>query len=82
MCGDDPLPQKPDGAVLERIASELDIQPQEMLMVGDTIIDMLTGRNGGAAGCVAIYPNHTAGSSPFDEVADVVLPSISGLQVC
>lgn len=81
MCGDDPLPQKPDPAVMAWIGSELDADPTSILMVGDTINDMLTGRNGNAAGCIAISPNGSNDSSALAPFADVVLGSIDDLQV-
>lgn len=81
MCGDDPLPQKPDPEVLAWIGSELDADPSKILMVGDTINDMLTGRNGNAAGCIAICPNGSSGSSVLAPFADIVLTAIDDLQI-
>jgi phosphoglycolate phosphatase-like HAD superfamily hydrolase len=34
VCGDDPLPEKPDSAVLQSIAAKLGISTEHMLMVG------------------------------------------------
>ena len=81
ICGDDPLPQKPDPAVLEWIGQELDIDPTSMLMVGDTINDLLTGRSANAAGCVGISPPNSVGTSVLVRYADVILNSIDQLQV-
>jgi len=80
VCGDDPLPEKPDPAALKLIGSSLGISTSQMLMVGDTINDMLTGQNAAVAGCIGI-----AGSiGDSDELAfhaDVVLTSIDQLEV-
>ena len=81
MCGDDPLPQKPDGRVLAHIASELDTAPAQILMIGDTINDMLTGRNGDAAGCIGISASNTNGAHVLAPFADTILPSIAKLQL-
>ncbi len=54
VCGDDPLPNKPSPAVFAHIAATLNIAPSRMIMVGDSIGDMETGRNGGAAAVVGI----------------------------
>lgn len=81
MCGDDALPQKPDPGVLAWIGDALGIAPDKFLMVGDSINDMLTGRNGNAAGCVGIYPHGGQGSAVLAPFADVVLDSIGELRV-
>jgi phosphoglycolate phosphatase-like HAD superfamily hydrolase len=81
MCGDDPLPQKPDSGVLAWIGAELNSDPANILMVGDTINDMLTGRNANAAGCIGISPPGGNGSTVLAPFADVVLNTIADLQV-
>jgi phosphoglycolate phosphatase len=81
MCGDDPLPQKPDQAVLQHIASELGTETDNILMIGDTINDLLTGRNGEAAGCIGISPANTNGAGVLEPFADAILPTIAELKV-
>ncbi|MDX1413972.1 MAG: HAD family hydrolase [Candidatus Promineifilaceae bacterium] len=80
LCGDDPLPKKPDPAVLRWISDELGTIPARMLMVGDTVNDMLAGRNAGVAGCIGITGSigDAAQLSPY---ADILLPDISGIKV-
>jgi phosphoglycolate phosphatase-like HAD superfamily hydrolase len=80
-CGDDPLPQKPDARLLPWIADQVGTEPAKMLMVGDTINDMLTGRNGGAAGCVGVGLNKHHGLSVLAPYADAVVSSIAELRV-
>lgn len=81
MCGDDPLPQKPDAAVMAWIAEQLGCVPGELLMVGDTVTDMLTGRNGGTAGTVAIVPDGLVASDNLRRHADAILRSIAELTI-
>jgi phosphoglycolate phosphatase-like HAD superfamily hydrolase len=81
MCGDDPLPQKPDRGVLGHIASELKTEPGKILMVGDTINDLLTGRNANVAGCIGISPNGTNGAEVLAPYADAVLPTVAEIEV-
>ena len=81
MCGDDPLPQKPDPGVLAWIGSELDLEPGKLLMVGDTVNDLLTGRNGKAAGCIGISPNGSNGAEVLAPYADVILTTIDEIRV-
>lgn len=79
LCSDDPLPQKPDAALLAWIAAQWGCRPQELLMVGDSVTDMLTGHNGGAAGTVAIVPPGQTPSVELRRYADVILTSIADL---
>ncbi len=81
ICGDDPLPQKPDSGVLAWIADQVGTVPGKMVMVGDTVTDMLAGVNGGAAGCIGISPNQSEDSSVLQPFADVVLATVEDLQI-
>ena len=53
-CADDPIPPKPDAAGIVRIAALCGVNSAEMLMVGDSRGDMVTGRNAGVAACIGI----------------------------
>lgn len=75
VCGDDDWPEKPDPAVLQGIARELGIDPGQMLMVGDTVNDMLAGRNAGVAGCIGITGS-IGNPTQLAEYADVLLERI------
>ncbi|MCB8943372.1 MAG: HAD family hydrolase, partial [Ardenticatenaceae bacterium] len=46
VCGNDPLPNKPDPAGWQHLAQRFGIEPVQMMMVGDTESDMVFGRNG------------------------------------
>jgi phosphoglycolate phosphatase len=80
VCGDDPLPEKPDPAVLQGIARELGIDPRQMLMVGDTVNDMLAGRNAGVAGCIGITGS-TGDPAQLAKHADVLLETIDQISI-
>jgi len=81
MCGDDELPQKPDAEVFSWIAGRLGCAPERLLMVGDTVTDMMTGRNGGAAGTVAIVPDGLPTSDNLRLHADAILSSIDEITI-
>lgn len=49
VCGNDPLPNKPDPETLWSIGRAFGIAPGRMAMVGDSVTDMRTGRNAGVA---------------------------------
>ena len=80
VCGDDPLPEKPDPAILEYIAREIGVSTGQMLMVGDTVNDMLTGRNASVAGCIGITGS-IGDPLKLAAYADVILTSIDQLVV-
>jgi len=80
VCGDDPLPEKPDPAALLHLGIETGIPTSQMLMVGDSVNDMLTGRNAKVAGCIGISGS-TGNPVELAAHADVVLSSIDQLAV-
>ncbi len=80
VCGDDPLPEKPDSAVLQSIAAKLGISTEHMLMVGDTINDMLTGKNADVAGSIGVTGS-TGDPAALVDYADVTVDSIDKLEV-
>ena len=80
VCGDDPLPEKPDPAALFHIGRQIGVSTSRMLMVGDTVNDMLTGRNAAVAGCIGISGS-TGDPERLAAHADVVLSSIDQLRV-
>lgn len=80
VCGDDPLPEKPDPAALFHIRDQTGIQTEQMLMIGDTINDMLTGRNATVAGCIGITGS-TGDPTKLAPHADALLSSIEQLVI-
>jgi pyrophosphatase PpaX len=52
--GDDVEKHKPDPEGFNKILAELDVAPERSAFVGDTVQDIETGRNGGAALLVAV----------------------------
>jgi phosphoglycolate phosphatase-like HAD superfamily hydrolase len=80
VCGDDDVPNKPapDGLLL--IGRQLNIQPSQMLMVGDTASDMKFGRNAGAAGCIGIRGG-AGNQNALNYEADEVIDSIDEIKV-
>ncbi len=49
------LPRKPDPAVLLKILNELKLSPEECLFVGDSGVDMETGKNAEAYSCGVLW---------------------------
>ena len=76
VCGDDPIPNKPDPAGFFHICSRLDAQPAKTIMVGDSGSDMIFGRRAGAAACIGI----DTGSAYLPPLADQVIPTIASIR--
>ncbi len=80
VCGDDPVPEKPDPAALLHISDQLGIPTERMLMIGDTVNDMLTGKNAAVAGCIGITGS-TGDPAKLAPHADALLSSIDQLVI-
>jgi len=79
LCGDDPGPVKPDPEVLFSIARIQRVPVSQLIMVGDTVSDMVMSRRAGAALSVGI----TGGAGTDDELAahaDVLIDNISQIR--
>ncbi|MCP4362436.1 MAG: HAD family hydrolase [Chloroflexi bacterium] len=77
ICGDDDLPHKPDPAGFHFLSQKYNLDPSQMMMVGDTTNDMLFGKNAGVACCVGIANGEQSGPA----FADVVVSSIEAIQI-
>jgi phosphoglycolate phosphatase len=53
--GDGPSGRKPDPRGLQALMAEADAAPESTLLVGDSMVDVETARNAGAAACVVTY---------------------------
>jgi len=75
LCGDDGLPWKPAPDTLLATCDGLSIPPARVVVVGDTVADLLMGRRAGAGLSVAVL----TGAGERDQLAayaDAVLDSI------
>jgi phosphoglycolate phosphatase-like HAD superfamily hydrolase len=79
-CGNDDMPSKPDPAGLRHIGQQLGVATADMLMVGDTVSDMLFGRNAGVAGCIAVVGG-AGDEAALRETADTLISSIEAIQL-
>lgn len=80
FCGDDPLPAKPAPDGLHHLADQLGVRTECMMMVGDSVCDMQTGRNAGVACCVGVTSG-TAEAQVLTAEADVVLDTVHDLRI-
>jgi len=65
-------PRKPDPEGARTILREAGVRPEESLMVGDSGVDIATGRNAGLWTCGVTYgfAPHTLKNSPPDVMVD------------
>jgi len=79
-CGDDPWPSKPDPAGLFQIAKQTGIPVERIMMIGDTISDMMTGQNAGTVANVAVTGG---GGNPavLGQYADAVINSLDDILI-
>jgi phosphoglycolate phosphatase len=73
VYGGDSFPtKKPDPAGAQAILGEMKASPQEALIVGDSSVDVLTGRNAGTWTCGVTYgfAPHTLRETPPDVAID------------
>lgn len=80
VCGDDDIPNKPAPDAICHISEQLDIPPDRIMMVGDTVSDMVFGKNAGVAGLVGIQ--YGVGENLYLAAhADIVIGSIDEIKI-
>lgn len=76
-CGDDPISSKPSPEPIWEICSDLEINPENTIMIGDTISDIHAGIN---AKCGKVIGVLTGGYNDYDlNKSDLILNSIDDL---
>lgn len=53
--GSDGIPHKPDPTILKMVMEKLGLRPEQGMMVGDTLMDILAGKNAGLKTCAVTY---------------------------
>lgn len=77
-CGDDGFPIKPAPDAIVKLCQQLGVAPAQALMIGDTLADMLMGRNAGAGQVVGVLSG-VGTAELLAPYADVLLPSVAAL---
>ncbi len=71
---------KPDPEMVYLICQKLNLNPRDVVMVGDAVTDVMMGKNAGAIAAVGVLTGVTAKESLMEE-ADIVLDSVADIQV-
>lgn len=80
ICGDDGIPLKPAPDMALEIVRRLNVQPDEAIMVGDSVADLTMARRAGLLCAVGV----TSGAVPGEMLAphaDVVIRDIHAIEV-
>jgi phosphoglycolate phosphatase-like HAD superfamily hydrolase len=80
VCGDDPVANKPAPDALLRLGRELAVPLGRIMMVGDTLGDMMMAANAGI-GCRVAVLSGAGGTAELTPHADAVLDSIGDIRV-
>jgi phosphoglycolate phosphatase len=80
VCGDDPIPSKPEPDGLLHLAGLAGVGPERVLMIGDSAGDMVTARKAGAALAVGVLSG-TSRAEHFGPHAHVVVPDIHAIRL-
>jgi phosphoglycolate phosphatase len=79
VCGDDPVANKPAPDALLRLSREFDVPLARIVMVGDTVGDMMMGTAAGT--CRLAVLSGAGGAADLAPHADAVLDSITEIRV-
>ncbi|MEJ1157057.1 HAD family hydrolase [Prosthecomicrobium sp. N25] len=80
VCGDDPIPSKPEPDGLLHLAALAGVAPARVLMVGDSAGDMAAARKAGAGLAVGVLSG-TSRAEHFGSLAHVVVDDIHAIRV-
>lgn len=77
-CGDDGVGVKPDPRMLLAVCEAVRVVPARTAVVGDSVVDLDMGRGAGAGVVIGVLSG-IGNADQLAPLADLVLPSVSGL---
>jgi len=80
LCSGDVSPPKPHPETILTICRRLSVRPDEAVMVGDSVTDMMMGKRAGVALTVGILEGGVTPRDELEKVADLVVDSIRDLR--
>jgi len=80
LCSGEVNPAKPHPETIFTICRRLNLGPQEAVMVGDSVTDMMMGKRAGVALTVGILEGGVTPKEELEKVADLVVDSIQDLK--
>jgi phosphoglycolate phosphatase len=80
LCAGEVNPPKPHPETIFTICRKLSVHPQEAVMVGDSVTDMMMGKRAGVAITIGIVEGGVTSREELEKVADLVVNSIQELK--
>jgi phosphoglycolate phosphatase len=80
LCAGEVNPPKPHPETILTICRKLSVPPQEVVMVGDSVTDMMMGKRAGVALTIGILEGGVTPREELEKVADLVVHSICDLK--
>jgi phosphoglycolate phosphatase len=80
LCAGEVNPPKPHPETICTICRQLGISPQEAVMVGDSVADMMMGKRAGVALAIGILEGGVTPREELEKVADLVVNSVQDLK--
>jgi phosphoglycolate phosphatase len=80
LCAGEVSPPKPHPETILTICRRLSVHPNEAVMVGDSVIDMVMGKRAGVALSVGILEGGVTPREELEKVADLVVQSIRDIR--
>jgi phosphoglycolate phosphatase len=80
LCAGEVNLPKPHPETIFSICRQLGINPQEAVMVGDSVADMMSGKRAGVALTIGILEGGVTPREELEKVADLVVDSIRDLK--
>jgi phosphoglycolate phosphatase len=80
LCAGEVSPPKPHPETILTICRKLSVRPDEAVMVGDSVTDMVMGKKAGVALTIGILEGGVTPREELEKVADLVVDSIRDLR--
>lgn len=81
LCWGEVSPPKPHPETILTICRSLSVSPDETVMIGDSVTDMVMGKRAGVALTIGILEGGVTPREELERVADIVIESIRDLRV-
>lgn len=80
LCWGEVIPAKPHPETILTICRKLSVDPHETVMVGDSVTDMMMGKNAGVVLTIGILEGGVTPREELEKVADLVVDSVQDLR--
>lgn len=80
LCSGEVRSPKPHPETIHSICQKLSISPQESIMIGDSITDMMMGKQAGVALSIGVLEGGVTPKEELEKIADFVVDSIRELK--